>query len=198
MLSREGQGTAVLPSETELPAASPPSRPEMGHLSAVFKVALCLQDNVAEGNGADTTGNLPVSEEAALVAEVVGCRHWSVLLELLRLGMVLFPFPAAQPPRRLVTASLSGFPPPSPNAKPEQVGGCPMESLLAQCADCQRRAALWGCCPFIRGQGLEKPGPHSNAAPSKWTDRQGFGVSTVIKKGLSVFRGPEEKSWLRQ
>lgn len=79
----------MLPSETELPAASPPPRPETGHLSALFKVALCLQDNVAEGNGADTTGNLPVSEEAALVAEVVGCRHWSVPVELLRLRMVL-------------------------------------------------------------------------------------------------------------
>lgn len=56
-----------------------------------------MQYNVAEGNGADTTGNLPVSEEAALVAEVVGCRQWSVLVELLRPGTLPFPFPVPSP-----------------------------------------------------------------------------------------------------
>ena len=51
----------------------------MGHLSALFKVALCLQDNVAKGSGADTTGNLPVSEEEAVpVAEAVGCHRCGV------------------------------------------------------------------------------------------------------------------------
>lgn len=36
---------------------------------------LCLQYNVAEGNRADTAGNLAVSEEAVLVAECLmpGC-----------------------------------------------------------------------------------------------------------------------------
>lgn len=32
-----------------------------------------MQYNVAEGSRPDTTGNLPVSEEAVLVAEVEGC-----------------------------------------------------------------------------------------------------------------------------
>lgn len=39
----------------------PAPGPEMGHHGAFFGVALCLQYNVAEGNGADTTGNLAVS-----------------------------------------------------------------------------------------------------------------------------------------
>lgn len=69
----------------------------MGHHRASFRVALCLQYNVAEGNGADTTGNLPVSEEAALVAEVVRCRRWSVPVELLRLGTMPFPSPCPAP-----------------------------------------------------------------------------------------------------
>lgn len=59
MPSREG---FPLEQGSSLP---PPSQPETGHHGALFKVALCLQYNVAEGSGADTTGNLPVSEEAA-------------------------------------------------------------------------------------------------------------------------------------
>lgn len=60
-------------------SSSPPPRSETGHLSALFKVALCLQDNVAKGSRADTTGNLPVSEEeAAPVAEAVRCHRCGV------------------------------------------------------------------------------------------------------------------------
>lgn len=111
--------------EAEQSASFP--RPETGHHRACFKVALCLQYNVAEGNGADTTGNLPVSEEAAPVAEVVGCRPKSVLVKLPRLRVTLFSFAAAQPPRSLSPASLSGFPQPHLNIKTEQVEGCPTE-----------------------------------------------------------------------
>lgn len=67
-------------------AVCPLPRPEMGHRGAPFRAALCLQYNVAEGNRADTTGNLPVSVETALVAEVLGCRLWGVPVELPRLG----------------------------------------------------------------------------------------------------------------
>lgn len=57
----------------------PAPSPEMGHHGAFFRVALCLQYNVAEGSGADTTGNLAVSEEAVLVAKwlMPGCRVFS-------------------------------------------------------------------------------------------------------------------------
>lgn len=67
MPSREG---FPLEQGSSLP---PPSQPETGHHGALVKVALCLQYNVAEGSGADTTGNLPVSEEASSAAEVAGC-----------------------------------------------------------------------------------------------------------------------------
>lgn len=126
MPSREG---FPLEQGSSLP---PPSQPETGHHGALFKVALCLQYNVAEGSGADTTGNLPVSEEAASAAEVAGCRWWSVLQLLSRL-----PFPAARPPQRLLIPSLSGFPQLSRHAKAEQVEGWPLGRLLAWCAACQ-------------------------------------------------------------
>lgn len=95
--------------------------------------------------------------------------------------MVLSAVPAAQPPRRLVKASFSGFPQPSLSARPEQGGGWPTESLLGQ-----QQATLWGRCPFSPGgQGLEEPGSHSSATLSKRTDKQGFGLSTGRKDGLS-------------
>lgn len=78
-----------------------------------------MQYNVAEGNGADTTGNLPVSEEAALVAEVVGCRRRGVLVELRGSGGSL-PFPRRPASSKAVVAS-PGFPQLSLNAGTEQV-----------------------------------------------------------------------------
>ena len=110
---------------------------------------------------------------------------WNTPVESLRLGMVLFPFPASQPPWSLLTASLSGSLLQSLIAKPEQVGGCPHEKLVSP-----------ACClsaahhPHPGEQDLEKPGPCSNAALSRWTDQQSTGLSTVRRKGLSVFRHP--------
>lgn len=52
-----------------------------------------MQYNVAEGNGADTTGNLPVSEEAAPVAEVLGHWRWGVVAELPRPMIPLLSLP---------------------------------------------------------------------------------------------------------
>lgn len=85
----------------------------MGHLSALFKVALCLQDNVAKGSGADTTGNLPVSEEEAVpVAEAVGCHRCGVEhsrgVTETRDGSVSFPcLPASLKPTDSLTFWLS-------------------------------------------------------------------------------------------
>lgn len=64
------------------PAPSPGQKRDTLALQAE---ELCLRCNVAGGNGADTTGNLPVSEEAAPVAEVLGCRRWSPVIPLLSL-----------------------------------------------------------------------------------------------------------------
>lgn len=73
-------------SPLEKPGVCLPPPPETGHRGAFFRVALCLQYNVAEGNGADTTGNLPVSQELP-GAGVVGClRQGGSLLTPLRSG----------------------------------------------------------------------------------------------------------------
>lgn len=118
-------------------------------------MALCLQYNVAEGNGADTTGNLPVSEEAVRVAEVVGCRQWSVLVELLSLGTMPFPFPSL--------SLLEGRRWPGPLAPHSQAWvlkqqgeGCAEElpgSLLCRRSEAAQQATrqlLWGLGPLTR------------------------------------------------
>lgn len=90
-----------------------------------------MQYNVAEGNGADTTGNLPVSEEAVPVAEVVGCRRRGVLVELRGSGGSL-PFPRRPASSKAVVAS-PGFPQLSLNAGTEQVE-MSHERPVSQCA----------------------------------------------------------------
>lgn len=79
-----------------------------------------MQYNVAEGNGADTTGNLPVSEEAAPVAEVAGCRRRGVRVELRGLEGS-FPCPRRLASSKALRGLTAGFPQPSLNAGTEQV-----------------------------------------------------------------------------
>lgn len=147
-----------------------------------------MQYNVAEGSRADTTGNLPVSEEAVPVAEVVGCRQWG-LWSCPGSGCC-FSIPRCPVPSEAVNSPT--FWPPRPSlGTGELAQAIPCNGGVAWASSVRGRWNHENSVPLpgrtCGSSHLVPPGPGAAQVLTlrKWAEQQGLGISS-LREGLST------------